>query len=447
MDRVVKGTRALRGVFVSSVLLAGGTAFASTAVTLTESNAAAGAWSFTMGAAIPTLGEWAVIVLLGVMGAVALWQLRKRPGMASAGAALLVLTLTGGLIAGIATSPLGVAGHEPTATVNGQTMRSPLIPPTGSASVQIVAQLEAEPSETVTGMTLHYQKEGDGSWQTVTGAQWGLPTCANCWAADLPLAGYAEGDSIRYFVSAQFATAGDAYLFDGESPANTCAPVDCSDNGECLDGTCVCDEGYAGVACDACDTGYEGYPACVESGPSCPTGTDMVDNGDGTVTDPVTCLVWEKTPSASTFQLCTSSMDYNICPPANRPAELHCLAKGAGWRVPTISELRALVDGCDDNMYWNPVLATGGACGVTDDCLADTCGAWGPCAGCPGGAGPGEHNRYIDPIFASGHNGFWSSSPVENRIDRAWRIDSDNAYLGDVNVINAEGVRCVRAGP
>jgi hypothetical protein len=67
-----------------------------------------------------------------------------------------------------------------------------------------------------------------------------------------------------------------------------------------------------------------------------------VDNGDGSVTDAVTGLVWEKTPAATIA--CPGS---NIDPPGScTPAQAaaYCASKGGAWRLPTRRELMTLVD-------------------------------------------------------------------------------------------------------
>jgi hypothetical protein len=205
---------------------------------------------------------------------------------------------------------------------------------------------------------------------------------------------------------------------------------------------------------------YDKYVRCVRSASEAKRSSDrpstsssMRDNGDGTVTDTKTKLVWQKTPSSTGFPLCTVGMDYNQCqfPDAKREAENHCEDNedglpGSGWRLPTISELRSLVKGCEAT-YWDPVTNTGGACGVTDDCLASSCASWGPCSGCPNLEGPGEGSRYIDPIFAnSGHFWFWSSSPHESYQKHAWCVYFDYGLVNASFVDDGRGVRCVRSG-
>ncbi|HSA34286.1 MAG TPA: hypothetical protein P5077_11225 [bacterium] len=64
-----------------------------------------------------------------------------------------------------------------------------------------------------------------------------------------------------------------------------CDPVTtCNDNGTCQpDGSCLCDEGYQGTFCDACDDGYVGYPDCFPCDPS------IVCTDHGTCQDDGSC--------------------------------------------------------------------------------------------------------------------------------------------------------------
>jgi len=49
---------------------------------------------------------------------------------------------------------------------------------------------------------------------------------------------------------------------------NPCSPDPCIGRGACnpVNGTCTCNEGYAGALCDECAEGYTGYPDCVPAG-------------------------------------------------------------------------------------------------------------------------------------------------------------------------------------
>jgi len=172
-------------------------------------------------------------------------------------------------------------------------------------------------------------------------------------------------------------------------------------------------------------SGVEG--SRVEGHPSAGAGGTMRDNGDGTVTDLGSGLVWEKKPSAENLNW--------------SKAKAHCAGKGSGWRLPTISELRSLIRGC-------PATQTKGSCNVADG----GCLAWGcrdsSCSGCSSERGPGQGGYYQDPIMEnSGNYWFWSSSPLADRSRYAWLVYFDNGYVYDSHVNNDFGVRCVRPGP
>ena len=241
-----------------------------------------------------------------------------------------------------------------------------------------------------------------------------------------------------------------------------CVKAECCIRGE-DDGFADCDDDSAEAhpfaeskacrACEAsCGTG-EGDVDVVESGGSELQDVDvadptLIDNGNDTVTDTKTNLIWEKTPATEHFQMCTTDIDYNTCLPENRPAEKHCKAKdggsiGNGWRLPTVSELRSLVKDCFGT-------ATDGTCNVSE--LDGGCLSWGcrdpSCTGCISGGGPGEGGRYIDNVFNNIEDAyFWSSSPHADRSDYAWYVNFDGGGVYYSHVDYAHGVRCVRSGP
>ncbi len=111
------------------------------------------------------------------------------------------------------------------------------------------------------------------------------------------------------------------------------------------------------------------------------------------------------------------------------------------WRLPTISDLRSLIRGCD-------ATELGGACGVTDGCTEYDC--WNdPCAGCEYLEGPGEGGAYWpDGMSVEIDWWYWSSSPVTDDAGLAGDAWSVHFGLGNVDdlysVANLGYVRCVR---
>ncbi|MDP8257794.1 MAG: DUF1566 domain-containing protein, partial [Candidatus Alcyoniella australis] len=106
------------------------------------------------------------------------------------------------------------------------------------------------------------------------------------------------------------------------------------------------------------------------------------------------------------------------------------------WRLPTISELRSLIRGCD-------ATETGGACNVTDDCTESDC--WNnPCIGCEYGEGPGSGGAYWPDEMTGEIFWYWSSSSVAHYGDRAWAVGFNTGYVGEDGTGNYSGARCVR---
>lgn len=83
--------------------------------------------------------------------------------------------------------------------------------------------------------------------------------------------------------------AGDGLLSDSDDiivpDVDTyCDPVTtCNDHGACQpDGSCLCDTGYQGTFCDACDDNYVGYPDCFPCDPTIVCTDHGTCNNDGT---------------------------------------------------------------------------------------------------------------------------------------------------------------------
>ncbi len=156
---------------------------------------------------------------------------------------------------------------------------------------------------------------------------------------------------------------------------------------------------------------------------------DADDDDDGTWTDPISGLVWQASPP-TTPRSWEEAIDY--CDDLS--------LAGGGWRLPTISEYRTLIRGCEETM-------TDGSCGVTDSCL-DSMSCWDDsCEGCEQGEGPGQYGAYWpDEIHSNAYiHWYWSSSPVTNRPDRGWNVNFDSARIDD-NVAGYSDLQalCVR---
>ncbi|MFO7736362.1 MAG: hypothetical protein R6W70_09150, partial [bacterium] len=89
--------------------------------------------------------------------------------------------------------------------------------------------------------------------------------------------------------------------------------------------------------------------------------------------------------------------------------------EGLGGHLPTISELRTLIQNCPDT-------ETGGACGVTDECLSYS-NCWNDTYG---GCSFDDSGKYS--VF--GDKGrFWSSSVLSDNADIAWYVYFSNGNV------------------
>ncbi|NLH50706.1 MAG: DUF1566 domain-containing protein [Myxococcales bacterium] len=151
---------------------------------------------------------------------------------------------------------------------------------------------------------------------------------------------------------------------------------------------------------------------------------DDTADESGTWTDAATGLNWQVTPAGDTMGW--------------TEAKAYCqnldLGSG-GWRLPTISELRTLIKGCETT-------ETSGTCGVTDECTNSSC-ADDSCYECEGWAGP-NNSCYGTPDLPDECAWYWSSTTVEDEAGQAWVIYFSSSYPeyspGNVSY----SVRCVR---
>jgi hypothetical protein len=153
-------------------------------------------------------------------------------------------------------------------------------------------------------------------------------------------------------------------------------------------------------------------------------GGGLTDNGDGTATDAASGLTWTTAASSEKFDW-TAAVAY---------CDELTLA-GGGWRLPTISELRTLIEGCDGTM-------TDGACGVTDSCLENACKN-ASCYACENGGGPND-GCYAPAVLTGPCESYWSASEVADNEGVAWYVSFNDGHVWAYGFGNHYYARCVR---
>ena len=100
------------------------------------------------------------------------------------------------------------------------------------------------------------------------------------------------------------------------------------------------------------------------------------------------------------------------------------------WRLPTISELRTLIQNCSKTEL-------GGSCGVTDNCLSwDECRN-DACSGCDYDSS-GKYSKLGDNVW------LWSSSVQSDYSNDRWYVIFSYGRVGSYGVGSSGYVRCVR---
>jgi len=146
------------------------------------------------------------------------------------------------------------------------------------------------------------------------------------------------------------------------------------------------------------------------------------------VIDNKTGLMWqrERAPNSMTHE---KAIEY---------CENLSLGGYSDWRLPSISELKTLIVGCQSG---------------TDACkVSDTCLSWGKCRSdacyCDANKGPGEDGYYWQKgVWQGGGTWFWSSSVRSDNSYYAWGVGFGNGNVGYDNRNGDDDVRCVRARP
>lgn len=128
------------------------------------------------------------------------------------------------------------------------------------------------------------------------------------------------------------------------------------------------------------------------------------DNGDGTITDNNTRLIWMKITADTNNDGSITNDDYPTGDKLSwQDAVDYCAGLGNGWRLPTYTELESIVD------Y-------------------------------------GSYEPAINPVFQCELSVYWSASTYANLTDTAWVIQFRSGYDGWDNKTYTNYVRCVRAG-
>jgi len=119
----------------------------------------------------------------------------------------------------------------------------------------------------------------------------------------------------------------------------------------------------------------------------------------------------------------------------NRPSN----QRGNGvWHLPTIDELRSLLEGC-------PSAELGGEC----DSLLQCGGCYEGCSGCPIGMGDGPDGSYTDGILGNSNGWYWSSTICQSAEcmhsngPRAYALEFGYARVWALSVTNKNRALCV----
>ena len=209
---------------------------------------------------------------------------------------------------------------------------------------------------------------------------------------------------------------GENYFFDSDSGKclNPCSPNPCS---SISNSTGVCTVSGTSYIC-GCNSGYTwNGSTCASNGSS--TLPECSSSNTGPCYDSTSHLTWSK--KADTTYTWSNAGTY-----------CDNLTEGGyiDWRLPTISELRTLIQNCSNTQM------PGGSCGVTDSCLSSSC--WNvPCDVCSHDS-TGGHSKF-------GETGsFWSSSTLSDNTGYAWFVYFDYGRVDSRHKPNVTNVRCVR---
>ena len=148
---------------------------------------------------------------------------------------------------------------------------------------------------------------------------------------------------------------------------------------------------------------------------------------DQVFVDSATGLMWQDPPASLTMNHAVASLS---CTGLE-------MAGHRNWRMPTIGELRSLVQGCEGSR-------AGGSCRVTGSCLShELC--WDSSCACAHLGGPGPGGCYWDAGL-SGNCGhwFWSASAQEDETGSYWLLNYGSGQVNQGLESHNFRLRCVR---
>jgi len=208
--------------------------------------------------------------------------------------------------------------------------------------------------------------------------------------------------------------------------------------------SCAVCSGSPGGACSATATRACAYDKQCPTGETCTWAQSIprfVDNGDGTVTDRRTCLMWEKkTGTPGSGVNCTAA---DVCPDPHAVNNKYTWSTGSPWSFDGTAAtvfLRQLNDAVfAGRTDWRLPASAGSTTSPTaqDPELESILTAVAPsCSPC------------IHPIFEpTATNLYWTSSPVAAKPGFAWLVYFFNGNAYDVAESSWFHVRAVRGGP
>ena len=228
----------------------------------------------------------------------------------------------------------------------------------------------------------------------------------------------------------------------------------CNDSDVCTDDWCDGDQGCVHEDnAAACDDGDKCTQTDLCSGGGC-KGSGALDCDDGKATTLDTCdsakgCVHTQLP---TWYDSSTDLTWQITPASTKKtwssAESTCdsleLGGLGGWRLPTIGELRSIVDGCKST-------EPGGSCGVTDGCLKSSCAnLTANCDGCAASGGPSGGAYWVNALKGPWDTYYWSASLLDtNYSDSYWTLQFSDATVkawDSSSGLSNYYVRCVRDG-